>query len=420
MVAENFVKLKQTGTFNPARIWVKTSTGWVAPALHVVRTDPAAYSAGASDSLMLSPSVLRQVNLQAKANDSLGFTENITSLVTGAGGGVSYSRNVPDSVTLADVATKRSGRHLTIADSINFADVMTRTIGSGGIGYQLTWRPPTGWESYTPVTINTNGTLSMTLSNGVDYKLIAPNAPITGPVVITGGRNIVWIGGFLGGRTSQPALNTTGYDSANRGIRINSGSGSANRIIYIEGIQTMLGSYFSDFLQVYSGGAPVSGMTLYVQNILSHGWHWGTNVTTPNVHADVIQFYSGPTNFFLDRLTADHCTYQGLYLDAMNYGGTPGGTKLPWEVKHVNLYREATGGTGYPGSQPLGLNSAASWANVQNTQIYTNGGFKSVASFGGWPINSELHENANPPGGDFVSAACWNNTTYTYTSPGYI
>lgn len=285
----------------------------------------------------------------------------------------------------------------------------------------LTWAPPTGWASYTSRAIPAaGGTISLT--DGVDYKLIAPNAPITGPVVITGGRNVVWIGGFIGGRTSAPSL-TSSYDSSNRGIRITADAGSANRIIFIEGLMALSGTYLSDLIQVYAGGAPVSGMTLYVQNINDRAWHWGNNVTSPNVHADVIQFYSGPTNFFLDRLTADHCTYQGLYLDARNYAGTgvnPGGTKLPWEVKHVNLFRETSGGTGQPSSQPLGLNKAASWANVQNTEIYVNGGFKSVASFGGWPINSELHEGANPPGGDFVTGADWNTGTYVYTSPGYI
>lgn len=284
---------------------------------------------------------------------------------------------------------------------------------------QLTWKPPAGWESYETVTISTSGALSQTLLDGHDYKLIAPNAPITGTVVINGGRNIVWIGGFLGGRTSQPALNSS-YDGPNRGIRINTGAGSPNRIIYIEGIMGLLGTYLSDWLQLYSGGAPVSGITLIVQNINLRCWIWGNNVSSPNVHADVIQFYSGPTNFRLDRLTADHCTYQGLYLDSRNYGGTPGGTKEPWDVRHVNLKRESVGGTGQPGSQPLGLNKAAPWADVQNTEIYVTGGFKSVASFGGWPIDSELHENAVPPGGDFVTGADWNTSTYVYTSPGYI
>jgi hypothetical protein len=281
----------------------------------------------------------------------------------------------------------------------------------------LTWSPPPGWASYQSKDIPvTGGTLNLT--DGVDYKLIAPNAPITGTVIIKGGRNVVWIGGFIGGRTSQPSL-TSSYDSPNRGIRIDPSSGSPNRIIYLEGIMGMSGTYLSDWLQLYASGAPVSGLTLIVQNINLRCWIWGNNVTAPNVHADVIQFYSGPTNFFLDRLTADHCTYQGLYLDSRNYGGTPAGTKLPWEVKHVNLEIETTGGTGKPASQPLGLNGAHPWADVQNTEIYVNG-FKPVSGFGNWPIDSELHENAVPPGGDFVTGSDWNTGTYVYTSPGYI
>lgn len=282
---------------------------------------------------------------------------------------------------------------------------------------QLTWSPPAGWESYQEVDIPVGGG-TLLLTNGVNYKLKAPFAPITGTVIIDGGANVVWIGGFIGGRTSAPAL-TSSYDSSRRGIRINPASGSPNRIIFLEGIMAMPGTYLSDFLQLYSGGAPVPGLSLYVQNMNIRSWIWGNNVTSPNVHADVIQFYSGPTNFFLDRLTADHCTYQGLYLDSRNYGGTPGGTKVPWQVKHVNLKIETTGGTGRPASQPLGLNKAHPWADVQNTEIYVTG-FKPVSSFGNWPINSELHENAVPPGGDFVDGTDWNTSTYVYTSPGYI
>lgn len=282
---------------------------------------------------------------------------------------------------------------------------------------QLTWAPPVGWEGYQEVDIPVGGG-TLLLTNGTNYKLKAPFAPITGTVIIDGGANVVWRGGFIGGRTSAPAL-TSSYDSARRGIRINPASGSPNRIIFLEGIMAMPGTYLSDFLQLYSGGAPVTGLSLYVQNMNIRSWIWGNNVTSPNVHADVIQFYSGPTNFFLDRLTADHCTYQGLYLDSRNYGGTPGGTKVPWQVKHVNLKIETTGGTGKPASQPLGLNGAHPWADVQNTEIYVTG-FKPVASFGNWPIDSELHENAVPPGGDFVDGTDWNTSTYVYTPPGYI
>lgn len=281
----------------------------------------------------------------------------------------------------------------------------------------LTWAPPAGWEGYQEVDIPVGGG-TLLLTNGTNYKLKAPFAPITGTVIIDGGANVVWRGGFIGGRTSAPAL-TSSYDSARRGIRINPASGSPNRIIFLEGIMAMPGTYLSDFLQLYSGGAPVTGLSLYVQNMNIRSWIWGNNVTSPNVHADVIQFYSGPTNFFLDRLTADHCTYQALYLDSRNYGGTPGGTKVPWQVKHVNLKIETTGGTGKPASQPLGLNGAHPWADVQNTEIYVTG-FKPVSSFGNWPIDSELHENAVPPGGDFVDGSDWNTSTYVYTSPGYI
>lgn len=281
----------------------------------------------------------------------------------------------------------------------------------------LTWAPPAGWESYETVNISTSGALSKTLVDGHDYKFIAPNAPITGTVVITGGRNIVWIGGFIGGRTTQPALNSS-YDSSGRGVRVTSNAGSANRILFFEGIMTMPGTYLSDMIQFYSSTAPVSGMNFYLQNVNARAWNWGNNQTSPNVHADLVQFYAGPTNVFMDRIRADHQTYQGLYLDAKNQGTTPGGTKVPWHFK--NIYMERVLGTGQPSGISCALNTAASWAGPDMIQenIYVTG-FKNISVFGGWPSDPEFHEGVTPPADNFVDTSNWNTSTYTYTSPGY-
>lgn len=280
----------------------------------------------------------------------------------------------------------------------------------------LTWAPPVGWESYTNINLTT-GAQTLNLTDGVDYKLTAPNAEITGQKTITGGRNIVCRGMFLGGRTSQPAL-TSSYDSSNRGIRITSNAGSANRIFFFEGIMTMPGTYLSDMIQFYSSGAPVSGMSLYLQNVNARAWNWGNNVTSPNVHADLVQFYSGPTNVFMDRIRATNQTYQGLYLDATNFGGTPGGTKVPWHFK--NIYMQRVTGTGQPSGISCALNTAASFAagDMIQENIYVTG-FKNISVFGGWPSDPEFHEGVTPPADDFVDTANWNTTTYTYTSPGY-
>lgn len=284
----------------------------------------------------------------------------------------------------------------------------------------LTWAPPNGWESYTPVDLTT-GTQTLNLTNGVDYLLRAPKAPITGPKTIVGGRNLVMRGCFVGGRTSQPSL-TSSYDSTNRGFRIDPSAGSANRIIFFEGIKSLSGTYLSDLIQFYNANAPVSGISFYLQNVLAEAWNWGNNVTSPNVHADLVQFYSGPTNFFMDRVDAFKQTYQGLYLDARNYaaaGVNPGGTKVPWEIRNVQLVRESAGGTGQPAGISCALNKAETWAGPDMIQdnVWVRG-FKSISTFGGWPADPEFHENATPPA-RMTDPANWDDATYTYTSPGY-
>lgn len=62
---------------------------------------------------------------------------------------------------------------------------------------KLTWEPPEGWESYTNVNAS-NANRNITLNANTDYKItITEPITATGGLVITGGRNVVMMGGEI-------------------------------------------------------------------------------------------------------------------------------------------------------------------------------------------------------------------------------
>lgn len=260
------------------------------------------------------------------------------------------------------------------------------------------WEPPADWESYTSYTAPAGGG-TITLESGKNYKIVAPNE-ITGPITIKGGRNIVWIGGVFGGRTTAPSGT---YDSTNRGIRIYDGDDVA-RTIYLEGLWFKPGTYLSDAIQFAI--RTNNSVTAIVQNMRVDSINYGTKAS---VHADVIQAWGGPRTLLIDGLTAKHATYQGFYLDAGDGRTLPSGAGQAWVTRRVNIEGDSrTGGARY-----LLADRQSAFTKMISDRVYIIGACcSSTDSFGSWP-SSGLTQNAKPPGGDWVPATLWNGTTYT-------
>ena len=251
---------------------------------------------------------------------------------------------------------------------------------------------------------------ALNLNNSTDYVLVAPTSggqlvPITGYVDINGGRNICWIGGIIGGRTSVPNL-TTNYDKSNKGIRIMDGADV--RSIYLEGIWYKPGTYLSDALQTAIRSN--NGVSLTVQNFRVDAYTYG-NKGTPGFHSDQIQCYGGPLNFKLNGWTGKHVTYQGFYLDPGDGRSLPTGSgKVPWEFRNVNLEGDSSLG----GARYLYANREPSWTGATVTNFYINGSiYNNKDSFGNAPSNMIVGTTT-----DFVPASLWAGNVYDETGAG--
>lgn len=265
----------------------------------------------------------------------------------------------------------------------------------------LSWEPP-DTTGYTAQAIAAGGG-TYTFDDDVDYVLSAA-AEITGPVKLVGGRNIVWIGGVFGGRTTVPSGS---YDGTNRGIRISDGANpNLKRVIFLEGLHFKSGTYLSDAIQIALRSE--NETTVILQNIRVAATNYGSK---PTVHADALQCWGGPRTLYIDGFTALDCRYQGFYLDAADGRSAPTGTGDDWVVRRVNL----VGGTG---AKYLLVDRRPSFTNLTCDEVYTLGETEDATdSFGNWPATG-LTQGAAPSGGDFVPSSLWVGVTYT--SPGYV
>lgn len=265
----------------------------------------------------------------------------------------------------------------------------------------LSWEPP-DTTGYTAQAIAAGGG-TYTLDDDVDYVLTAASE-ITAPVKIVGGRNIVWIGGVFGGRTTVPSGS---YDSTHRGIRISDGANpNLKRVIFLEGLHFKSGTYLSDAIQIAL--RTENETTVILQNIRVASTNYGSQ---PGVHADALQCWGGPRTLYIDGFTALDCRHQGFYLDGADGRTFPTGTGLDWDVRRVNL----VGGTG---AKYLLVDRRPSFTNLVCDEVYTIGeAYDATDSFGNWPATG-LTQGAAPSGGDFVPSTLWSGVTYT--SPGYV
>ena len=161
---------------------------------------------------------------------------------------------------------------------------------------QLSWAPPV---LRSPVEIKVSETnRDLRLSPTVDYRIVMPKRPVTldGGLVITGGYNVVLIGGEI----RVPDASKQPDAKRRRGLYLRGQLGT----IHVEGLK-IGGSDLAEGIDLSES----DGATVQLQNI-SVGTVHGTRDTN---HADILQTWAGPANLRIDGLSGT-TTYQGFFL----------------------------------------------------------------------------------------------------------
>jgi hypothetical protein len=175
--------------------------------------------------------------------------------------------------------------------------------GTGGVAAprstttasELTWAPP---KLTNPVTVTvTPGHSSLKLDPGRDYTVALPRTPVelSGGVTITGGHNVVIVGGVI----KVPSQGEAPDAKWRRGMYLKGQTGT----IHVEGVR-MTGDLSDGFNVDQREDAIVQIENVQVD--LVHGRHDGH-------HADVIQTWAGPRILRVDGLRAA-TQYQGFFL----------------------------------------------------------------------------------------------------------
>lgn len=286
---------------------------------------------------------------------------------------------------------------------------------------RLTWYPPTGWENFTRVTVPAGGG-TVTLNDSTDYLLSAPRR-ITGPVVIKGGRNVVWRGGHID------------IDAApGRALVVVDGAAAVQgRIVHLEGL-LIEGDRLNEGVDLNAARAVVQIQNVRVQDLnLADGGH-----------PDVVQPWGSYSVLRIDKLTGV-TDYQGLFL-RVDLSNHPVGGEV--RMRRVNIRAIRTSGS-------TGHTLYSIWndstGTIRTDQVYAephrdgrNGPtaadatvlvqngvrVEPVTARDGrmtWPSYPTKVQNFDgtelggiyagpPPGGDFVPAA---SVGLSYVPPGY-
>ncbi|PID32002.1 hypothetical protein CR970_02835 [Candidatus Saccharibacteria bacterium] len=204
------------------------------------------------------------------------------------------------------------GSASTFQDSNASGNAAVR-FGGSQQSQKLTWAPPAGWQSYTSVTVPSNGG-TLDLNPNTNYRLSA-SGPITGPLHLRGGRNVVWIGGHIS-INNKPS---TASGTQRRAIVIsdsNSGSSTDGRVVFIEGLR-IDGNDLAEGINTNAPSAHVILQNIGGGTIKLRGFddRDGTGKYSGASHPDWVQVWGGAKSVKIDGLTG-RSNYQGLFLSA--------------------------------------------------------------------------------------------------------
>lgn len=203
----------------------------------------------------------------------------------------------PENGTLSGNATVITDANASGGKYITFGALQNPTPTASGPNTTLHWAPPTLVNPQT-ITLGTGWT-SNTLDTNTDYIIKMPSTAKQNQTVLTGGHNIVLIGGAAylnSGSTSKSVLYIQG----------------ATGTVHIEGL-LITNPYNKEFDAIDIENSPQA--TVQIENVRAIGLT-GSNATT---HADLIQIFngSGLGTLRVDRFTGTS-TYQGFFIGDNN------------------------------------------------------------------------------------------------------
>jgi len=184
------------------------------------------------------------------------------------------------------------GLRLTHKSKPTPAPTVTPTSNAAGA---LQWAPPS-LSRPTTITLSANNR-ELKLDPERDYRLVMPDTPLTvkGGLSITGGHNVVLIGGAL----LAPSARQAPDPQDRRGVYLKGQTG----VVHIEGLK--LGGDLSEGFDLDER----LGATVQIENVDVGTVHGSRDAN----HADVIQSWAGPNKLLIDGLRASS-DYQGLFL----------------------------------------------------------------------------------------------------------
>lgn len=271
--------------------------------------------------------------------------------------------------------------------------VATATASASVSTTPLSWAPPTLTD---PVVIDVSSSRrDLVLDPTKDYLLRMPGTPLSvlGGLRVTGGRNVVLIGGEI----SIPA-GATAVGEANRGLYLKGQTGT----VHVEGL-AITGAGLGEGINLdQRAGGVVQLQNLRIDTVQG---------SATGHHADLLQTWAGPRKLLVDGLTGS-TQYQGLFLLPLQLG-----TQRP-EI--VDLRRVDITGTQTSGhliwrdTQTWPLTLTDVWLAPRYPSNPTT--FLSPSGTGpgteAWP---SVRVGA-PPGGQFVPSGA---AGVGYVSPGY-
>lgn len=211
---------------------------------------------------------------------------------------------------------------------------------------RLQWAPPALSH---PRTIRLSAKdRALDLDPKVDYRLVMPHHPITvaGGLSITGGHNVVLIGGTL----NVPSTRQAPDAQLRRGIYLKGQTG----VIHIEGLK--LGGDLSEGFDLDER----LGATVQIENV-QVGMVHGSRDTN---HADVVQTWAGPATLRIDGLRA-RSDYQGLFL-LPNQRWSDGPTPRSFDIRRSVIVLAAAAGYG------VWVPDQAPWFHANGLTIVTD------------------------------------------------
>lgn len=299
----------------------------------------------------------------------------------------------------------------------------TTTTAPPKTGSQLTWKPP-ALTSPTTVVVDDATSMPLYLDASKDYTIKLGHRTRTHGVVISGGRNIV----MIGGRISIPYAGTNPSIESRRGLYLERNTGT----VHVEGV-LIDGPDLSEGIQIAAPDAVVQ-----LQNVRVIGVHARDQVNFTDNHPDCLQPWGGVRTIRIDRMTCTTDTH-GMYFDsndARRLGGPIGYS----DIRRYNMKRTLKSPhwvfqrVTADGDQPMSLSDVyvepegtTSLYDSVGNEPWRNGVYNflpaTMSLDGGtasWPEDTSLTgsiKKGPPPAGDFVPDGLAGTS---YVSPGYV